>query len=167
MATLDVAAFKRQQRKMFSKGADHGAVSPPLLGLPLKRVIPIDVHSVMDYSGGMTVASAGMVSGSAAAVAAGGVLGAMVVGVSLLTDYRLSIKKLIPIEVHEIADYVWGASCILAPFLLGYAKKAKLAALTHIMVGASTIVASLFTDYRGLRGVHWDHSPTSPRPVGA
>ena len=167
MATLDVQAFKRQQRKMFSKGADHGVVSPPLLGLPIRRVIPVDVHSVMDYAGGATVASAGWMSGSAAACTAGSALSAIVVGVSLFTDYRLSLKKLIPIEVHEIADYVWGASCILAPFVFGYAKKSKLAAWTHIVVGASTIIASLFTDYRGMRGVHWDGSPTSPKPVGA
>lgn len=77
------------------------------------------------------------------------------VGVALLTDYRLSLKKLIPIEVHEAIDYVWSLGVIAAPFVFGFAKRSRWVTLVHVLVGASTIVGSLFTDYRAQRGVQW------------
>lgn len=130
--------------------------SKPLLGaLPLKRVIPQDVHSVMDY----LVAGAYFVSASLAktkrARAVGLLLGANVGGVSLLTDYKLSAAKVIPIEVHEVLDHASGAQAAAAPFLLGYAKKDRVAAAIQIVAGLGTILASLFTDYRASRGVGW------------
>lgn len=167
MATLDVVAFKRQQRKMFSKGADKGPPSPPLLGLPVKRVVPMDVHSMLDYAGGTTLLATALLAKDACAATAGAVLGAAATGVSLFTDYRMSLKKLIPIEVHEVADYVYGFGSILAPFIFGYAKKAKWVAAVQIAVGVSSVIGSLFTDYRSQTGVHWKKSPTLPRPVGA
>ena len=128
--------------------------SKPLLGvLPLRRIIPQDVHSVMDY----LVAGAYLLSARFArtkrARAVGMVLGANVGGVSLLTDYRLSAAKVIPIEVHEVLDHASGAGAVAAPFLLGYAKKDRLAATIQISAGLGTILASLFTDYRAARGV--------------
>src|SRR5437763_1625723 len=76
--------------------------SRPLLGvLPVARVIPQDLHSVMDYAGGLALAVAGQMSRSAAARAAGMALGGSAAATALMTDYRLSLAKLIPIEVHE------------------------------------------------------------------
>jgi hypothetical protein len=128
--------------------------SKPLLGiLPLKRLIPQDVHSVMDY----LVSAAYLVSARLAttkrARAVGLLLGSNVGGVSLLTDYRLSAAKVIPIEVHEVLDHVSGAGGAAAPFVLGYAKKDRIAATIQIAAGIGTILASLFTDYRAARGV--------------
>jgi hypothetical protein len=73
--------------------------------------------------------------------------------VSSLTDYRLSLAKVIPIETHEGIDYAFGVSAIAAPFVLGYRKTAPLVAALHLALGVGTIVASLFTDYRAHRGV--------------
>jgi hypothetical protein len=130
----------------------HGEPAEPLLRvLPIKRWIPQDVHSMMDYAGGLTVASGFLTADDDMAYWASIGLGAKVIGVSLLTDYRLSVAKVIPIRMHETLDYVWGASCIAAPFLLGYWKKSPVTAMTHVMVGASTILASLFTDYRSYK----------------
>lgn len=128
--------------------------SKPLLGLlPLARVIPQDVHSVADY----LCAGAFMMSAKLArtnrARAAGMTLAMSDAGVSLLTDYRLSVAKLVPIEVHEVADHVTGMSAIAAPFVLGYAKKDPVAAAIQIVTGLGMIVASLFTDYRASKGV--------------
>jgi len=128
--------------------------SKALLGvLPLKRLIPQDVHSVMDY----LVSAAYLVSARLAttrrARAVGLLLGSNVGGVSLLTDYRLSAAKVIPIEVHEVLDHTTGACAAAAPFVLGYAKKDRVAATIQIVAGLGTILASLFTDYRAARGV--------------
>jgi hypothetical protein len=131
----------------------HGTPSKPLLGLPLARVIPQDVHSIADYVNGAAVGAGLFLTKKKSARTASGILGASVLLVSALTDYRLSLAKVIPIEAHEAADHVWGLSCIAAPFLFGYWKKAPQVAIAHVATGVMTIVASLFTDYRAERGV--------------
>jgi hypothetical protein len=127
--------------------------SKPLFGvLPIKRMIPMDLHSVADYSNGFMTVTAGLLADSPNAKLAGLVLGASVVSVSLMTDYRLSVLHVIPIEVHEVIDYVWGAGCIAAPFVFGYYKKDPVTAVAHIATGVMTILSALFTDYRAAKG---------------
>jgi len=41
-------------------------------------------------------------------------------GASLLTDYRISLVKLIPIEMHESLDYLLGAFMTCATFVFGF-----------------------------------------------
>jgi hypothetical protein len=133
----------------------HGEPAAPLLKvLPIKRWIPQDVHSVMDYAGGLATLSGFFLPENArddGACWASLALGATVIGTSLITDYRLSAVKLLPIRAHETADYLWGASAIALPFVLGYWKSSPRVAFTHIAVGASTLIASLFTDYRSCK----------------
>lgn len=129
-----------------------GDPAPKLLGvLPIARLIPQDIHSVLDYVDGLTVASGALLDDNPAALAASVALGASAVMTAAMTDYRLSAVKLIPIRTHEVIDHVWGLSCIAAPFVLGYWKKAPRVAMTHVVTGAMTILASLFTDYRSYR----------------
>jgi hypothetical protein len=132
----------------------EGAPSKPLLGtLPIARLIPQDVHSVMDYGNGLMVGIAALFADEdSPAVAASLVLAGSVIGVSALTDYRISVAKLIPIEAHEAIDYVWGVGAIAAPFLFGYWRSTPKTALVHVVFGAGAILASLFTDYRAYRG---------------
>ncbi|WP_309894090.1 hypothetical protein [Archangium sp.] len=67
----------RESRKgLFDKSAAAGIPAQPLLGrLPLRWLIPQDVHSLLDYQGALTVAAVGLLSGSVAARTAGLVLG--------------------------------------------------------------------------------------------
>jgi hypothetical protein len=138
----------KEAARVLSKGEQ----APKLLGfLPIARLIPQDIHSVLDYVDGLTVASGALLDDNPTAFTASLALGAADIGVSLMTDYRLSAVKLIPIRTHEAIDHLWGLSCIAAPFLLGYWKKAPRVAMTHVMTGAMTILASLFTDYRSYK----------------
>ncbi len=139
----------------------HGELRPwapvpskPLLGvLPLARVVPQDVHSMQDY----LVSGAYLLSAKLArtprAKLTGALLGASVLGTSLVTDYRLSLAKLVPIEMHEAADHLSGLGAVVAPFALGYWKKDPIASVIQIVSGLSTIVGSLFTDYRAQKGI--------------
>ncbi len=130
----------------------HGSPSEPLLGvLPLARLIPQDVHSMMDYANGAAVGAGALMTDDPAARIASIALGASVIGVSALTDYRLSVAKVIPIEMHEATDYLWGAAAIAAPFVFGYWKRAPRVAMMHVMSGAGTILSSLLTDYRSAK----------------
>src|SRR5205814_363328 len=128
--------------------------SRPLLGvLPVRRVIPQDVHTIADYAAALTTGAGVLLGDSPAAKIASAALAASGGGVALCTDYRLSAVKAIPIEAHEAIDYAWGAAAIAAPFALGYYKKDPITAALHIFAGATTILTSLFTDYRAAVGV--------------
>ena len=125
-----------------------GTPSKPVLGLPLARWIPQDMHSMMDYANGLMTASCTMMTDDKAAQIASIALASSVIGVSAVTDYRLSAAKLVPIEAHEVIDHVWGLTAIAAPFALGYWKTSPKVAIMHIAAGVSTILGSLVTDYR-------------------
>jgi len=121
--------------------------------LPLARVIPQDVHSVMDYVDAAAVGAGAWMTKCPKATAASLVLGGSGITVSALTDYRISLKKVIPIEAHEAIDYGFGLAAITAPFALGYHKTAPKIAALHVMTGIGVILTSLITDYRAYRGV--------------
>ena len=125
-----------------------GAPSKPILGLPLARIVPMDCHSFMDYGNGLVAAGTAFATDDNRAKVAGLTLASLIVGISAVTDYKISLAKLVPIEVHEVADYVWGATAIAAPFLLGYWKSSPKIALSHIIAGAGVIAGALITDYR-------------------
>ena len=125
-----------------------GTPSKPVLGLPLARWIPMDCHSFMDYSAGLAIASTAIMTDDRAAQLGSAILASSVIGVSALTDYRISALKLIPIEAHEFIDYGWGLMAIAAPFALGYWKSSPKIAIAHIASGVMNILGSLVTDYR-------------------
>ncbi|MCY1030565.1 hypothetical protein OV207_03780 [Corallococcus sp. BB11-1] len=161
--------LSREWRRLVDHSAAAGILSRPLFGrLPLRPVLSQDVHSVLDYVAGAALVGAGVAAGGGAAKAAGWALGGGVLGVSLLTDYRLSLTKLVPIEAHELADYAYGLGAVLAPFVFGYAKRHPGVAAVHVLVGAVTVVASLFTDYRCQTGMHLGGElATDPEGIGA
>ncbi len=139
------------------RALSHGVPSRRLLGrLPIARLIPQDVHSLLDYAGALGLAVASFLADSPRARVAGMALGAGTLGVSLTTDYRLSVAKLIPIETHEVLDYVVGAAAIAAPFLLGYRRRDPLVSAVQVASGAALLLVSMFTDYRAF----------SRRPIG-
>lgn len=133
--------------------------------LPLARVIPQDVHSVGDYLVAATYFGSALVARTRRGRAMGLLLGCAVGGVSLATDYRLSLVKLLPIELHELADHASGLKAAAAPMVLGYAKKDPIAAAIQIVAGIGTIALSLFTDYRADKGIALARrSRGGPRP---
>jgi hypothetical protein len=125
-----------------------GTPSKPILGLPIARLVPMDCHSFMDYGAGLAIASTAMMTDDRAAQLGSAILASSVIGVSAVTDYRISVLKLIPIEAHEVIDYAWSLAAIAAPFALGYWKSSPKIAITHIAAGVMNILGSLVTDYR-------------------
>ncbi|MBX3230832.1 MAG: hypothetical protein KIT84_01335 [Labilithrix sp.] len=126
----------------------------PLFGaLPLARVIPQDVHWIGDYLACGAYLTSAVLARTKRGRAMGLLLGLSAFGVSAITDYRLSLAKLISIELHELADHTSGAQAALAPVLLGYAKKDPIASAIQIACGLGTIALSLFTDYRAAKGI--------------
>lgn len=90
------------------------------------RVVPKpidpDTHAVLDYltiSAFFAVAGAAWKSNKRAGVAAL-INGAMVLGVSMFTDYSGSAKKLIPFETHGKLDVMQMAMAATMPTLMGF-----------------------------------------------
>lgn len=147
-------AMAKATENVTARSSSRGIPSRPLLNaLPLARLIPQDVHSMMDYVDGAVVAAGALTTSCPRGKAASWILGGSGIAASALTDYRLSLAKVIPIEAHEVIDYGFGFSAITAPFIFGYYKTAPIVAAVHIATGVGTILASLVTDYRAYRGV--------------
>ena len=138
-----------EERIANSRKMSVGTPSKPLFGaLPLARLIPQDCHSFMDYGNGLALVACSMATDDRAAQLASSVLASSILGVSAVTDYRISIARVLPIETHELLDHAWGLAAIAAPFVLGYWKTAPKIAMAHIGAGVFTILGSLVTDYR-------------------
>ncbi|SEM47267.1 hypothetical protein SAMN05444354_11781 [Stigmatella aurantiaca] len=155
-------------RHMWDRSAAAGIPAHPLPGeLPLRRWVPQGTHSLLDYAVGLGVAGAGCLSSEPAARRASVALGLGFAGLSLLTDTRLSLSRLVPIELHELADYGWGLAVLAAPFVGGYARRAPAVAAVQVVAGAALLVASLLTDYRCTSGMHLGRERmTDLGPVG-
>jgi hypothetical protein len=154
---------KRWLSKIERAELSKGTRSAPILGLPVARIIPQDIHAAMDYANGAAAMLSAAIANTPRARMVNATLAAAAVGTSAATDYRLSLAKVIPIEVHEVIDYVWGFSNILAPFILGYTRKDKAVTAMQVALGASTIAASLITDYRAYDGVGSDYRRASKK----
>jgi hypothetical protein len=149
------ASVHRTLHHVIDRSNAAGILSRPLAGgLPVRRWVPQGVHSLLELAAGVTVAVAGGLSGVGAARRAGLRLGLGLAGVTLLTDSRVSLSRLVPIELHELTDYGWGVAAIAAPFVGGYARKAPVTAAVHVLAGAALLVGALVTDYRCRSGMH-------------
>jgi len=129
----------------------HGVAARSLAGLPLARVIPQDVHSIIDYATVLAVAVAAFIADERRARIGCRIIAGAGLAQSLVSDYRLSAVKLLPVRAHEVRDYVWGAVNIAAPFVLGYRKRDRVASAVQMAAGAALILTALFTDYRSFK----------------
>ena len=74
------------------------------------RLLPAWLHAVADYAVGLSlIVVAVAVGGTGKAVAAGVVVGAVVLAVSMLTKYPLGVLKVLPFTVHSAGDYLAAA----------------------------------------------------------
>ena len=90
------------------------------------RLLPAWLHAVADYAvGGTLIIAALAVGGSNKAVAAGVVVGAVVLAVSMLTKYPLGVVKVLPFTVHSAGDY------LAAALLVDLAVRARLQQQRH------------------------------------
>ena len=87
--------------------------------MSLVRLLPAWFHAVADYAVGLCLIVVAVgVGGSGKAVAAGVVVGAVVLVVSMLTKYPLGVAKVLPFTVHSAGDYLAAALLLVSPFAL-------------------------------------------------
>ncbi len=113
------------------------------------RFIPTRFHGVLDYlSAALFIASPYLFGFTADGTVGPAQWVPQFVGVGVLlysgfTDYELGVIRRLPMPVHLTAD-VWFAGVFLAasPWLFGFA---DFVYLPHVLLGAFSVVAGLFT----------------------
>ena len=98
------------------------------------------------------------VGGSGKAVAAGVVVGAVVLVVSMLTKYPLGVAKVLPFTVHSAGDYLAAALLIVSPFALNFHNTDTGLTAFYIVAGIAVLAVSLITNYQYSEKREW--SPT-------
>jgi hypothetical protein len=110
------------------------------------QVISTRTHGILDYVVGVLLILAPWLFG----FATGGIeqwlpviLGLVLIVSSLMTDYELSIAKVIPMPVHLAMDMAMGALLAVSPWLFGFA---DVIVWPHLLVGIMEIAVALMTE---------------------
>jgi len=112
------------------------------------RFLSTRVHGVIDYLTGALLIVAPWLFGFADGTAAQWVpalLGAGIIVMSLVTDYELSLARLIPMGAHLAVDGLGGALLAVSPWLFGFADRTY---WPHLIIGVAEIGLSLVTRTR-------------------
>jgi hypothetical protein len=117
--------------------------------MSLVRLLPAWFHALADYAVGFgLIIIAVAVGGSGKAVAAGVVVGATVLVVSMLTRYPLGVAKVLPFTVHSAGDYLAAALLVLSPFVLNFHNTDTGLTAVYVVAGAAVLAVSLVTNYQ-------------------
>ena len=109
------------------------------------RFIPTRIHALMDYITGIVLIAAPFVFRFADNTAAQWVpmlLGAAILIMALMTDFELSLAKLIPIPVHLGVDAAGGLLLLASPWLFGFADRVM---WPHVIIGIMELGLALTT----------------------
>jgi hypothetical protein len=127
----------------------------------LVRLLPAWFHAIADYAVGLSlIVVAVAVGGSGKAVAAGVVVGAVVLLVSMLTKYPLGVAKVLPFTVHSAGDYLAAALLVLSPYALNFHGSDTGLTAFYIVAGIAVLAVSLVTNYQYSDKRQW--SPSAP-----
>lgn len=112
-------------------------------------MISIKTHNVADYCLGALFLAAPYLFGFAGMYFAHDVftvLGFAVLGYSLLTGYRLSLIKAVPLSMHMTFDVIVGFFAVLAPWIYGYREELTVLQMAvHWVLGLGAIAAAVMT----------------------
>ena len=112
------------------------------------RVIPTQIHGVLDYlTGSALLAAPGLlgIKDEPRAALTLQLAGAGATAYSLLTDYELGLVRLLPMPAHLALDAMSGALLASSPWLFGFADRGTRYWLPHALVGATEILAASTT----------------------
>ena len=112
------------------------------------RVIPTKVHGTIDYVTAPALVAAPDILGLDAERASAlppRVAGASAAVYSVLTDYELGLRRVIPMRVHLLLDALAGTALVLAPWVFGSARRGSRHWLPHAVLGGGEIALALTT----------------------
>ncbi len=109
------------------------------------QIIPTRIHGVLDYGVSLLLIAAPYLLGFADRTAAQYVpqaLGVLTILASLVTDYELSLAKIIPMPMHLALDIGSAVFLAASPWLFGFADRI---AWPHVAFGLIEIVVATLT----------------------
>jgi hypothetical protein len=111
------------------------------------RFIPTKAHAIMDYLGGLVLMIAPLFwlndpGVPAAAVWTPVVVGALMLGQSLITDYELSLANVLPVSAHLGMDFLAGVALALSPWMFDFA---DIVWAPHLILGLLEIGAAVMS----------------------
>ncbi len=118
------------------------------------RIIPRNVHGILDYVVGLLVAVSpwlfGFADGGAATIVPV-VLGLGALAYSLFTAYELGVLRVIPFGTHLVLDLLSGLLLAVSPWLFGFSHHVY---VPHLVFGLLEIGASVMTRNEPLTAVN-------------
>ena len=113
----------------------------------MRKPISPRVHGIIDYTTSLAVAAApeALNFPRAAKTLARSLAGGYT-GLSAVTDYPLSAKRLVPFKAHGAAELAIAAALPILPWALGFAEN-KAARNFFLGLTALTLVVSALTDW--------------------
>ncbi|ASC70551.1 hypothetical protein XM38_014910 [Halomicronema hongdechloris C2206] len=115
------------------------------------RWITSSMHGVIDYAGAFGLITIPLIANfkATSVIALGLSVGAglALLTYSLLTDYRLGLKRLIPFKVHLLLDALASVTFLLAPVLFGFDGFVRLFFWAN---GVAVLIAVGLSDYRSV-----------------
>ena len=118
--------------------------------------IPLNVHAALEPLIALVIIAAPWIFGfsdvdSAKAVCI--VVGVVMLIAGSMTDWRLSLVRLIPLRMHLMTDLLLGAVLVLSPFVFGFSDKGGATRFT-IIAGVLELMTALAT--------RWDAVEAAP-----
>jgi hypothetical protein len=112
-------------------------------------MISIKTHGIVDYCLGAAFFLAPYLFGFSDVYFAHDVftvMGLAIIGYSLLTDYRSSVARAVPLSMHMTFDVAAGIFVVLAPWIYGYRELlTPFQSALHWIMGMATIGLVAFT----------------------
>ena len=108
-------------------------------------ILSTRVHGMIDYCFGVFLIIAPYLLGFATGGAEQWVptiLGLAIIGMSLMTDYELSLARVIPMPMHLGIDVLGGVLLAASPWLFGFSGRVY---LPHLILGLVEIGTALMT----------------------
>ncbi len=114
--------------------------------------VSLFVHGVAEYAAGALFVAAPFLFGfeSDAATALAIVVGVLVIVLSASTNAPTGLAKVLPVEIHAIADFALAVLLIAAPFLFGFRDENAPTAF-FIVLGVLHLLFTIATRYRDPR----------------
>jgi hypothetical protein len=128
--------------------------------------IPLNAHAALEPLMAVLIIAAPWIFGFSEAGDAKAVciaVGAIMLIAGSMTDWRLSIARLIPLRAHMATDLSLGAVLILSPFVLGFSDHGGATRFT-VIVGALEVLTALATRWDPLEA---EDSAVRSRPSAA
>ena len=114
------------------------------------RFLPTRIHGIVDYMVGIILFLAPEIFGfsqvEGAAVLVPRIVGVLILGQALMTNFEPGVFKMLPMSTHLGMDYLVGIVLAASPFIFGFSNNPTNVWLPHFVVGIAIFLQALVTE---------------------